>query len=104
MQCSVCGSQDTKFVQGISKSGKNMGKPWKAYECNEPNCKNEKGYPNRTFVNTPRTPGIGKVPTPNGNPLASLEKKVDKILAILNANFPSETHEPIEEQTEESPF
>ena len=99
MECSVCGSQDTTPKQGISKK---TGKPWKAYDCNESGCKNDKGYPNRTFA-----PFGGKnvatgLKTPNNGIVAgSLEVKIDKILAILNTNFPPNVEETNEET---SPF
>lgn len=90
MQCSVCGSQDTTPKQGISKSGKNAGQPWKAYDCNEPQCKNEKGYPSRTFVPMarPKAP-VGNSVAGNSAPAVSgnLEKKIDRILAILEKNL-----------------
>src|SRR3990167_4803715 len=92
MQCSVCGSEETKFVQGISKSGKNIGKPWKAYDCNEPACKNDKGYPNRTFIQiaSPRAGNGPKTALPvavsNPSSIDRLEKKVDMILEILRKN------------------
>jgi len=97
MQCSVCGSQDTKFVQGVSKK---TGKPWQAYDCNEPQCKNEKGYANRTFGFAPKSPN-GKPPVAT----STLEKKVDKILAILVKNFGDITVSKKEEvNEEENPF
>lgn len=106
MQCSVCGSQDTTYKTGISKTGKNAGKPWVAYDCNEPQCKNEKGYPNRTFGFAPKSP-TGKPPVVASS---TLEKKVDKILAILERNFGSTAiekniKEPYETPEEDSsPF
>ena len=102
MQCGTCGSQDTTPKQGISKSGKNIGKPWKAYDCNEKECKNDKGYPSRTFV--PMGRQALNTPTPVGN---SLEKKVDQILAILKANFKVAKTEIAHEEIsdlEETPF
>lgn len=90
MDCSVCGSQDTTPKSGISKK---TGKPYKGYVCNEPTCVNDKGYPNMTFAPTPRgpqiAPKVGKTaPVVSGGALNSLEVKVNKILAILQANFP----------------
>lgn len=104
MQCSVCGSESTTFVQGISKK---TGRPWKAYDCNEPRCKNEKGYANRTFSYTPNGPQ--NVPNAKfeasyaGSQIkkTSLEIKVDQILEILKANFPSKSTKTIEEVNEE---
>lgn len=107
MQCSVCGSQDVSPKSGISKKS---GKPWKAYDCNEPQCKNEKGYASRTFVfmkNSPPQPSNAKLGASGGsvnNPISTLEKKVDKILAILKANFPeveisTETTELVNDET-----
>lgn len=87
--CSVCGSQDTKFVTGVSKK---TGKPWSAYDCNEPQCKNEKGYPNRTFAFQPKS-SVGK----SEQGTSTLEKKVDQILAILKANFKQVTIEKEED-------
>lgn len=83
MDCSVCGSQDTKMVTGISKKN---NRPWKAYECNEPQCKNEKGYPTRTFVNTPKPRLNVPVPQNNGD-LALVHKKLDAIMKHLNINL-----------------
>jgi hypothetical protein len=98
MQCNVCGSQDTKFVQGISKK---TGKPWQAYDCNEPQCKNEKGHANRTFGFAPKSPS-GKSPVVASS---TLEKKVDKILAILEKNFGSISITKEENvENEENPF
>ena len=86
MQCSVCGSQDTTFKTGISKSGKNAGKPWRAYDCNEPKCKNEKGYPSRTFAPSPKSPANSGG---NLSDLQTIMSKIDRCLAILQANFKS---------------
>lgn len=100
MECSVCGSQDTKPVSGISKK---TGKPWKAYDCNEPQCKNEKGYPSRTFVPAPRSPRpvVFNREKPQG---LTLEQKVDKILAILTANFKTSKEEPIPFENSDEPL
>lgn len=98
MQCSACGSQDTTPKSGITKTGKNAGKPWKAYDCNEPQCKNEKGYPTRTFVNIPKTQSSG------GGSLGDLKEivsKLDRCLAILEKNFGKVV---IEKNEEEAPF
>jgi hypothetical protein len=104
MQCSVCGSQDTTLKQGISKTGKNAGKLWKAYDCNEAQCKNEKGYPSRTFVPMARPQGAK---ADSGSPLGDMKTivtKLDKILAILEKNF-GKTVIAVEEPEEtESPF
>lgn len=100
MQCGTCGSQDTTIKRGMSKK---TGQPWTAYDCNEPQCKNEKGYPSRTFVPTPRKAGASPTPVVSG----TLEKKVDQILAILKANFKTEiTREEISSlpEQEDSPF
>lgn len=95
-ECSVCGSQDTTYKTGIAKA---TGKPWAAYDCNEPQCKNDKGYPSRTFVKSSKPKGNAYVPN-QSNPISSLEQKVDKILAILKANFPDKsTH-----KEDEAPF
>jgi len=100
--CGTCGSQDTTFKQGISKAS---GKPWKAYDCNEPQCKNDKGYPSRTFVFTPKPKGSASAPqntprSPQTQGNGTLEAKIDQILRILKANFPEqETHVPDEEST-----
>lgn len=81
--CSVCGSQDTTFKSGISKTGKNAGKPWRAWDCNEPQCKNEKGYPNRTFEFTGKPRVQGKpVQVPNGD-FQGIHRKLDMILNAL---------------------
>lgn len=82
MQCGTCGSQDVTLKRGISKSGKNVGKPWTAYDCNEKECKNEKGYPSRTFVPTPRQ--AGPVQQAGGN-LGDLKSIVGKLDLIINA-------------------
>lgn len=102
MQCSVCGSQDTTRKTGISQK---TGKPWVAYDCNEAQCKNEKGYPSRTFgfapkvavgaSNSKKEAYVGQV----SNPISTLEAKVDKILAILKANF-----KDVSVQKDETPF
>ena len=99
MQCSVCGSQDTKYVTGMSKK---TGKPWAAYDCNEKQCKNEKGYSSRTFVPGPKGAVAKSTPVVS----STLEKKVDEILAILKSNFKSTVlKRELEEQIEEeSPF
>jgi len=102
MQCGVCGSQSTTFKEGISKIGKNAGKPWKAYDCNEPQCKNEKGYPSRTFVPMARTaPAKPGVPS---NDIKSITTKIDRILSILEKNFGKVVVEPVEESEQEVPF
>ena len=86
MECSFCGSQDTTFKTGISKSGKNAGKPWKAYDCNEPQCKNEKGYPNRTWA---PNGGAAVTQKPRQAPvmqplnIGKSDKKLDTILLAL---------------------
>lgn len=112
MDCGVCQSQDTTRKTGIAKSGKNIGKPWVAYDCNEPNCKQPNGYPSRTFAPTPKNaPGAFKtqnkgIVAGGSNPISTIEAKVDKILAILKANFPPvEVAEPEEEHGQnEIPF
>ena len=83
MECQYCGSQDTTPKTGISKSGKNVGKPWKAYDCNEPHCKNEKGYPNRTFapVGKISSPGIPVVQKPTSD-----SGILNEILSIVKAS------------------
>ena len=102
MQCGTCGSQDTTIKRGISKKGKNVGQPWTAYDCNEPQCKGPQGYASRTFVNTPKAV-TQQVQASSGN----LEKKVDQILAILKANFKTEIRrEEISDmpEPEDTPF
>lgn len=107
MDCSFCGSQDTTPSQGVSKK---TGKPWKAVDCNEPKCKNEKGYPNRTFIFQKGTGGAfkpkvgGNVPknANNGHPSDAVIKKLDDILKILKANFPEP--EVLEKDDESTPF
>lgn len=100
MQCSVCGSQDTSIKRGVSKKN---GRAWVAYDCNEPACKNEKGYPNRTFQPTPRT----TTATPPQD-LTLIHKKLDKILELIGYKKPktileqSEIMEPYEEES--TPF
>lgn len=86
MQCGTCGSQDTTPKSGISKK---TGKPWKAYDCNESACKNEKGYPSRTFAYSVQ-PTPSKTPN-SGTVGVGLEAKIDQILAILKTNFPKVT-------------
>ena len=106
MQCSVCGSQDTTPKQGISKK---TGRPWKAYDCNEPKCVNEKGYPSRTFTFSPKSPATGlkvafnEVSNSSLNPQNTIEKKLDEILAILRQNFKPLVKEEIQEE-ETTPF
>lgn len=90
MECSFCQSQDTTLKRGVSKK---TGQPWSAYDCNEPNCKNDKGYPNRTFV--PRSNGSRNSPNskfrPSGvsgsnqtsPPYPAILEKLDRILNIL---------------------
>ena len=111
MDCSVCGSQDTTRKSGISKTGKNVGKPWVAYDCNEPACKQPNGYPSRTFAPTPKAPrnapnASGRPSGGGSNPISTLEAKVDKILAILKANFPDQgvTTDTTELVNDETPF
>ena len=84
--CGTCGSQSTTFKEGVSKK---TGRAWKAYDCND--CKNEKGYPTRTFASNPK-----RTTATTSN---SLEKKVDKILAILKANFKDVTSSSEDEGT-----
>lgn len=67
--CLKCNSQDTKYVTGVSKKN---GKPWAAYKCAD--CAE------MNWVPIKKTNG-------NQNPMTSLEKKVDQILAILTKNF-----------------
>ena len=95
MDCSVCGSQDTTPVSGTSKK---TGQPWKAYDCNEKECKNEKGYPSRTFVPTPRGTFKKSFSKPSGGSDQStlILKKLDLIIKALNIK------ETVKE--EESPF
>lgn len=99
--CGTCGSQDTTFASGISKK---TGKPWTAYDCNEKQCVQANGRPNRTFAFSPKSP-VGKVATltPGKFPTSTLEKKVDQILAILVKNFGNVTVQK-EEVEETSPF
>ena len=75
MDCPVCGCQDTKFVQGIAKS---TGRPWSAYDCLNPVCKNEKGYATRTFVRATPVKAVSKAPLGN-----SVDKKLDLIISML---------------------
>lgn len=89
MDCSICGSQDTTMKTGISKTGKNARKPWKAYDCNEPQCKNEKGYPSRTFAPLPRSSGGNfGVPGQMQRVTPNLEGKLEMIYTILATQFP----------------
>lgn len=103
MDCSVCGSQDTVIKRGISKAGKNKGLPWTAYDCNEPQCKNEKGYPSRTFVNTPKPKLNAPIPQSNGD-IVGLHRKLDAIMKHLNISLI--IADPIRNQVadEETPF
>ena len=82
--CLKCQSQSTTFKQGTGKNGK----PYKAYKCDD--C----GEMN--WVNSfPKSQAQGKPAQ------ASLEKKVDKILAILVKNFGNVV---VKEDEEKSPF
>ncbi len=104
MDCGTCGSQDTKYVTGISKSGKNAGKKWAAFECQEPNCKNG-NYPSRTFVPIKPSPGNPAGNKSSGNPGNSnfdvLNKKLDLILSKLGGG---QDVAPEEETATEEPF
>lgn len=107
MQCGACGSQDTTYKKGISKSGKNAGQPWEAYDCNEPQCKNEKGYPSRTFVPRKKSPTGVSTGVSSGNELATINKKLDILLQL--AGYKPKKTEVIERDEigdlgEEAPF
>lgn len=54
-QCNQCSNQDLVFKEGTAKTGKNIGKPWKAWYC--PPCKN------MMFVNQPKAQSYSK-PSP----------------------------------------
>ena len=79
MDCGTCGSQDTVKKTGVSKK---TGQPWTAYDCNESQCKNEKGYPSRTFVPTARGPKQNLTPQPMGD-MKSIMQKLDYIISCL---------------------
>lgn len=81
MDCPVCGCQDTKFVTGIAKSGRNIGQPWSAYDCQNPQCKNEKGFSTRTFVKT--QPGQAKFATKSKAPIGNLGPNISDIMKEL---------------------
>ena len=105
MDCGTCGSQDTTFKQGVSKK---TGKPWQAYDCNNPSCKGETGYPSRTFVFTPKSRENGPkghktapVAQANGSNIEVL-KKLDQILEILHENFGENPEVHVKD--EETPF
>lgn len=83
MSCAVCQNQDTKYVTGISKTGKNAGKPWAAWECTNPSCVNEKGFRNRTFVPSGPVRNAPVSPQANGVTLETLNKKLDLIIKCL---------------------
>ena len=80
MDCPVCGCQDTKFVTGTAKA---TGRPWSAYDCQNPSCKNEKGYATRTFVkaqpNQAKFSKSPQAPLMTGN----VDKKLDLIISML---------------------
>lgn len=95
MDCSVCGSQDTTFKQGVGKKG-----PWSAYDCNEPECKNDKGYPNRTFVPRKKAPMATPAPRQSVD-LSSVNKKLDLIMKALNIKTETKP-EPVEDDS--APF
>ena len=106
MDCGTCGSQDTTIKRGISKK---TGKPYVGYTCNEPTCVNDKGYPNMTFAPAPRGPqnapkAANPTPRTTGlDPNIAINKKLDRILAILADNF---GEAPIERKPEDdsTPF
>lgn len=102
--CQKCGSQDTKFVSGTSKK---TGKPWSGYDCQEPGCVGDTGYPTRTFAFQPKSrqnasngPKTGSNSAPNP-PGSSIEKKLDEILEILYENFGKK---PEYHKDEDTPF
>ena len=98
MECSVCGSQDTTPKSGISKTGKNAGKPWKAYDCNEPQCKNDKGYPSRTFVPSARPKAL------NGNSGTNEFDKINKKLDIIITHLGIKPEKATRVEEETTPF
>ena len=130
MDCSFCGSQSTTYKSGISKSGKNAGKHWEGYDCNEPQCKNEKGYPNRTFAPRKKAPmgnsavgfgGVSPTPIPIAFPakgisidliyaeILEVRKKLEMVLQSMGMDYTSapKTKKPFIYQSSEeenSPF
>ena len=78
MDCPICGCQDTKFVTGTAKA---TGRPWSAYDCQNPSCKNEKGFPTRTFVKS-QTAKTSKAPQASVM-TGSIDKKLDLIISML---------------------
>lgn len=100
MECGKCGSQDTKYITGISKKN---GKKWAAYECNEPACTNDFGKPNRTFVPFGSKSNIAAAPSPKAVGVgAEVIKKLDLIIKHLGIKgAPLVTQEEI---TPEEPF
>ena len=78
------------------KSGRNAGNPCRVYSCTTQGCVNDKGYPNAVWVPIQNVqPGaLNTKFRPSGNvsqtPKSTLEAKVDQILAVLKANFPSQ--------------
>ena len=100
-QCNKCQNQDLEWKEGTAKTGKNLGKPWKAWYC--------KPFKNMMFVNDRKSSNgnFKDEPAPN---LVILNAKIDKILGILQANFKvpvSQRTEILKEEIpdlEESPF
>ena len=97
MQCNKCSNQDLVFKEGTAKTGKNIGKPYKAWYC--PPCKN------MMFINAPQPQNRTFVPQrPQQNGLTD-SQKLDKILTILKTNFPEkEIPIPFENSDEPLPF
>lgn len=89
----ACGNQDLEYKSGISKK---TGKKWQGWKCAPCDLMmgmdgipwGDKGSKPKATQNAPQ---VGKTAysRPPVNPISTLEAKVDKILAILRAEFPS---------------
>lgn len=87
-----CGNQDLEYKSGISKK---TGKKWQGYKCTP--CDLMMGMDGKPWGAISAKPSFGNsAPAPSN----TLEKKVDKILAILETHY----GKTVKVEDEETPF